>query len=108
MRKTLNILVVSMFCMALGAVGVTGAFAKSADGIMSNSEVIKIVEQKVGSDVLSISLHASKGGNYYYRVTVDDTPNNEVTDVFVNARTGKIVQITAHPGEAIDGDDTVG
>ena len=108
MRKTLNIFVVSMFCMALGAVGVTGAFAKSADGIMSDSEVTKIVEQKVGSDVLSISLHASKGGNYYYRVTVDDTPDDEVKDVFVNARTGKIVQITEHPGEMIDGEDEAG
>jgi len=60
MRKTLNIFVVSMFCMALGVVGVTGAFAKSADGIMTNSAVTKIVEQKVGSNVLSISLYSTR------------------------------------------------
>jgi len=45
---------------------------------------------------------STKGGNYYYRVTVDNTPDDEVKDVFVNARTGKIVQITEHPGEMMD------
>jgi len=108
MRKTFNIFVVSVFCIALGMVGVTGAFARSADGLLSNAEVTKIVAQKVGSDVLSISLRTTRKGNYYYQVTVDNTPTDEVTDVFVNARTGKIVQIIAHPGEAVDGDDTVG
>jgi len=108
MRKTLNMFVVSVFCLALGAVGVTGAVAKSTGEILSNSEVTKIVEHKVGSDVLSISLHATKGGHYYYRVTVDNTPDDEVKDVYVNARTGQIVQVIEHPSDMILGEDEAG
>jgi len=77
MRNSMNLLMVSLFCMGLGTVGVEEAAAKKANGLLSTSEAVKVVEQKVGNDVLSVDFLPSKKGDPYYRITVDNTPNNE-------------------------------
>lgn len=95
MKKPLHFLLAGALCLALGTVAVVDA----KDGILSTKEVTKIVAQKVGSDVQSITLHSTKGGHYYYRLTVDNTPDDEVKDVYVDARNGKIEQVIEHPGD---------
>lgn len=102
MRNTMNLYMVSLCCMALGTVAVGEAVAKKADGLLSTSEAVKVVEQKVGSDVLSVDfLPGKKGGDPYYRITVDNTPTAERMDAFVDARTGKINQVIEHSADMV-------
>lgn len=108
MKNSFYLLLAGALCLTLGMGAVDKSAAAQKNEILSNAEVIKIVKQKVGSDVLSISLHASKGGHYYYEVTVDNTPDDEAKDVFVNARTGKVVQVIEHPSDMILGEDSEG
>ena len=107
MKSSLYLLLAGALCIALGTATVVEA-KKAKDTILSKAEVTKIVAQKVGSDVLSITLLKTKGGNPYYEVTVDNTPDDEAKDVFVNAHTGKIVQVTEHPNDMIFGEDREG
>ena len=108
MRNAMNLLMVSLFCVALGTVAVGEAVAKKTDGLLSTSEAVKVVEQKVGNDVLSVDfLPGKKGSDPYYRITVDNTPNNERKDVFVDARTGKINQVIEHSEDMVGDEPAV-
>ena len=107
MNNPLYALLVGALCLALGTTSIVEA-KKAKQDILSKTEVSQIVAKKVGSDVLSITLQKTKIGNPYYQVTVDNTPDDEVKDVYVNAHTGKIVQVTEHPNDMILGEDEEG
>jgi len=102
MRNSVNLLVVSLFCLALGTVAVGEAGAKKADGLLATSGAVKVVEQAVGTNVLSMDFLSSKKGAPYYRIRVDNTPSAERKDVFVDARTGKINQVIEYSGDAVE------
>ena len=101
MRHSMNLLMISMFCLALGAVAVDEASAKKTSGYISASEAVKTVEQKVGSDVLSLDFLKNRKGGPYYRITVDNTPSGERKEVFVDARTGKINGVIEHSASMV-------
>ena len=101
MRHAMNLLMMSLFCMALGAIAVDEATAKKTNALISASDAVKAVEQKVGSDILSLDLLKSKKGDPYYRITVDNTPSGERKDVFVDARTGKINGVIEHSASMV-------
>ncbi len=102
MGTSMNFVMVSLFCLAVGTVAVGEASAKKGEGFLSLSEAVKVVEQKVGSDVLSVDFLPSKNGDPYYRLTVDETPTGEKKDVWVDARTGKINQVIEHATGMVD------
>ena len=69
----MNLLMVRLFCLALGTVAVGEAAAKKVNGLLSASEAVKVVEQSVGTDVLPVDFLSTKNGAPYYRITVDHT-----------------------------------
>ena len=107
MRSSTNFLMVGLFCLALGTMAVSEAAAKKTDGLFTVSEAVKVVEQTVGTDVLSVDLLSSKKGDPYYRITVDNTPSAERKDVFVDAKTGKINQVIEHSSYEVGDDPAV-
>ena len=68
---------------------------------ISASEAVKTVEQKGGSDVLSLDFLKNRKGGPYYRITVDNTPSGERKEVFVDARTGKINGVIEHSASMV-------
>ncbi len=107
MRTSMNFVMVSLIGLAIGTGAVGEASANKADGLLSLSDAVKVVEQKIGSDVLSVDFLPSKKGDPYYRLTVDETPTGEKKDVWVDARTGKINQIIEHAAEMVGDEPAV-
>ena len=107
MKNLAYYLLAGALCLALGTASVVEA-KKSKGDMLSETQVSKMVAKKVGSDVQSLTLYKTKHGTPYYRVTVDNTPDDEVKDVYVNAYTGKVLQIVEHPGDMILDQDAAG
>lgn len=107
MRDSVNLLMISLFCIAVSTVAVGEAIAKRADGSLSVSDAVKNVEKSVGEDIFSVDYLSTRKGESYYRITVDNTPSAERKDVFVDARTGKINQVIEHSGSSVGDDPAV-
>ena len=71
--------------------------------LIPESKAEKIVAERVGSDILRVDFLNSSSAHPYYRVIIDRTTGEfdgpVVTDVFVDARTGKIFKIMEDPTE---------
>lgn len=67
-------------------------------GIISMQDAIKAATKTIGDYVISTDLFTDKGGVSYYRITVVDT-ENEVKDVYVGSKSGKVRQVIEHPDE---------
>ncbi|MEO8325897.1 MAG: hypothetical protein ABI618_08615 [Nitrospirota bacterium] len=67
-------------------------------GIISMQDAIKAATRTIGDYVISTDLFTDKGGVSYYRITVVG-PANEVKDVYVGSKSGKVRQVIEHPDE---------
>ena len=84
--------------LAVSFVGQVEAKMDKPTGIISTQEAIKAATKTIGDYVISTHLFAEMGGNYYYRITVVDS-ENEVRDVYVGGKSGKVIQVIEHPEE---------
>lgn len=85
----------------LGASSVNTVAAKDASGMkdaISAIDAVKIAEKE--GRILSLHHHEyPKKAGHYYRITVVETSENEVKDLYIDAKTGKVLQRIEHPAE---------
>jgi uncharacterized membrane protein YkoI len=85
----------------LGASAVHTLAAKEAGetkATISAADAVKIAEKE--GRILSLHRHEyPKKTGHYYRITVVESSENEVKDLYIDAKTGKVVQRIEHPAE---------
>lgn len=75
--------------------------AKAAGGKdqgISAATAVKVAEQYGRIVTLQHHQYAKKVG-HYYKVTVVDATENEIKDLFIDAKTGKVMQTIEHPSQ---------